>query len=251
MNKHFKNLRRVEFVVTDACSAACKHCSQGEHNSSTNINKDIASEALKKITQLGKISSVMTFGGEALLFPDTVYEIHKTAKEAAILHRQLITNGYFSRDSAFIREVAHKLILSGVNDILISADAFHQETIPVDVVLQFAEAVNCGEIRVRLNPAWLINKSSDNFYNNRTKEILKKFERLGIEEGEGNVVFPEGNALKNLSEYFDPDKLIKNPYEENPEDVRTISFSANGDVLNGNIYKKDIIDIINDYSPCK
>ena len=54
------------------------------------------------------IESVMTFGGEPLLYPDTVYEIHKAATEINIPKRQLITNGYFSRDYGTIEIVAQK-----------------------------------------------------------------------------------------------------------------------------------------------
>lgn len=72
---------------------------------------------------------------------------------------------------------------------------------------------------------------------------------MGIETGEGNVVFPSGNALKYLSEYFDLSNEIKNPYDEDPSDVRAICFSANGDILGSNIYKQDIIEILSSYRP--
>ena len=49
MNKYLKNLNRIEFVVTMACTGKCKHCSQGEHKSHENINKDIAADAVRKI----------------------------------------------------------------------------------------------------------------------------------------------------------------------------------------------------------
>ena len=70
---------------------------------------------------------------------------------------------------------------------------------------------------------------------------------MEIYENVGNVIFPEGNALKYLSEFFE-DSYPENPYIENPCDVRCISFSPNGDVLNGNVYKQDIMEIINDYT---
>ena len=39
MNKYLKNLNRIEFVVTMACTGKCKHCSQGEHKGSDSIDK--------------------------------------------------------------------------------------------------------------------------------------------------------------------------------------------------------------------
>jgi MoaA/NifB/PqqE/SkfB family radical SAM enzyme len=71
---------------------------------------------------------------------------------------------------------------------------------------------------------------------------------MGIETASGNVIFPNGNAIKYLSEYFDEMKDYVSPYEENPKDVRAISFSPNGDVLNGNVRKDNIMDILESYS---
>ena len=84
-------------------------------------------------------------------------------------------------------------------------------------------------------------------YNKKTKKIISEFEDLNIPQAKGNVIFPNGNAVKYLSDYFDKNKEYINPYEENPIDVRTISFSKNGDVLNGNIYEKSIMEIIEEY----
>ena len=249
MNRYLKNLRRIEFVVTMACSGKCKHCSQGEHRENECIDKDVAADAVCKIAREYSIESVMTFGGEPLLSRETVCEIHKKAKEMNIPHRQLITNGYFSRDFGRIRLVAENLAESGVNDILLSVDAFHQETIPLRYVKAFAQAVKSTGVKIRTQPAWLVGPEAENPYNSRTREILEQFRQMGIESNEGNVVFPSGNALKYLSEYFDLSKEEKNPYWEDPRDIRAICFSANGDILNNNIYSKDITEILEAYEP--
>ena len=247
MNRYFKNLNRIEFVVTMACTGKCKHCSQGEHKGSESIEKRVAADAVKKIAAEYNIESVMTFGGEPLLFPDTVCEIHKAAAEMNIPKRQLITNGYFSKDSDKIRCVVEKLYESGVNEVLLSVDAFHQETIPLHYVKVFADAINGMGINIKLHPAWLQSPDADNVYNNKTRELLAEFE--GVEISEGNVIFPSGNALRYLGEYFDLSKKQKNPYDEDPMNIRAICFSANGDILGSNIYKKDIVSILSDYKP--
>ena len=71
---------------------------------------------------------------------------------------------------------------------------------------------------------------------------------MGITPNEGNVIFPMGNALKYLGDYLRPQAENENPYWEDPADIRAICFSANGDILGSNIYQKDILEIINDYS---
>ncbi len=249
MNKHLKNLNRIEFVVTMACKGKCKHCSQGEHKSSENIDKALAGDAVRRISEKYNIKSVMTFGGEPLLFPETVCEIHKAASEMNVPQRQLITNGYFSKDKDKIKLVAKEVIESGVNEILLSVDAFHQETIPLEYVKAFANAVNVPDVKFQVHPAWLVSPDADNPYNNRTREILAEFNQMGIETNEGNVIFPSGKALKYLGEYFDLSKEFKNPYDEDPTDIRAICFSANGDVLGGNIYSQDITEILSSYTP--
>lgn len=252
MNKYLKNLNRIEFVVTMACTGKCKHCSQGDHNNnSEKIDKVLAADAVRKIAKEYPIKSVMTFGGEPLLCSEIVCEIHNTAKEMNIPKRQLITNGYFSKDSNSIKRVVENIIESGVNEILLSVDAFHQETIPLKYVTEFAKTVNLYDICFKVQPAWLINPDADNHFNNKTKEILHIFNQIGIETGEGNIVFPSGNAIKYLSNYFDFSKEIKNPYDEDPADIQAICFSANGDILGDNFYNKDIIDILNNYNPNK
>lgn len=250
MNRYLRNLSRIEFVVTMACTGKCRHCSQGDHGGDVSpIDKKVAADAVRKIAEEYKITSVMTFGGEPLLCPETVCEIHKAAREMNIPKRQLITNGYFSKDRERISLVAGELRESGVNEILLSVDAFHQQTIPLSYVKLFAEAVMAEGVPLKVQPAWLTGPEADNEWNNKTKEILGLFSEMGIEENEGNIIFPSGNALKYLSEYFDLTAEHKSPYEENPEDICAVCFSANGDILGSNAYRKDIRLILSEYQP--
>ena len=249
MNPYLKNLNKIEFVVTYACTGRCKHCSEGDHaNCGERIDPQIAADAVRKIAAEHDIKTVMTFGGEPLLYSDAVYAIMTAAKELNIPKCQIITNGYFSKNCDMIREVAEGLAACGVNDLLLSVDAFHQETIPLDVVKRFAAEAKACDIPIRLLPAWLVSVTDDNPYNRKTREILDSFADMGISVNEGNVIFPEGNALKYLAEYF-TDELPENPYVEDPRDVLCASFAPNGDVLGGNVYERDIMEILRDYAP--
>ena len=249
MNEYLKNVNRIEFVVTMACTGRCKHCSEGEHSACGEyISPDVAAEAVRKVASEYDIKTVMTFGGEPLLYADTVYAVMSAAKAYNVPKRQVITNGYFSGNPAKIREVAEKLAECGVNDLLLSVDAFHQETIPLDIVKLFATELKQNGVPTRLQPAWLVSPADNNPYNIKTREILDSFSNMEIPESEGNVIFPEGNAIRYLSEYF-TDTIPENPYVEDPTDVRTLSVSPNGDVLDGNVYNRDIIEIIKNYTP--
>ncbi len=248
-NQYLKNLNKIEFVVTYACTGRCKHCSEGEHTScGERIDPVIAADAVRKIAAEYDVKTVMTFGGEPLLYTDAVYAVMKTAKELNIPRRQVITNGYFSKNVDKIREVAQSLAACGVNDLLLSVDAFHQETIPLETVKIFAAEIKKNGIPIRLSPAWLVSEDDDNPYNRKTREILGSFADMELPVGAGNVIFPEGNALEYLAEYF-TGALPENPYEDDPRDVRCVSFEPNGNVLGGNVYERDIMDIIKDYMP--
>lgn len=140
MNEFVKNLERIEFVVTMACTGKCKHCSQGNHDSvSEHFRADVAEKVISDICGKYKIQSLMTFGGEPLLYPEVVSRIHKAATEQKIPKRQLITNGFFSKDRKRIKEVVDMLADSGLGQIALSVDAFHQETIPLEPVKYLGE----------------------------------------------------------------------------------------------------------------
>lgn len=248
MNKYVKNLNRIEFVVTLACTGRCKHCSEGEHVSNgKHISGDVAAKAVHDICESYDIKSIMTFGGEPLLYPEDVCKIHAAAKESGIIKRELITNGFFSKDKQRTKEVAHMLAKNGVNKILLSVDAFHQETIPIEPVISFAEYAKNEGIFIQVHPAWLVSVEDDNPYNIRTRELLGEFEQMDIPVSSGNIIFPSGNAKKYLSEYFDDNREYVNPYKDNPKDVHRVSIKPNGEVLGGNINQDHIMDIINSY----
>ena len=236
MNEYLKNLTKIEFVVTTACTGKCRHCQNGDVGEHTGpIDAGHAEKTIRMICEEYRIETVMTFGGEPLLYPDVVCAIHKTAADMGIARRQIITNGYFSKQHETIEEVVQKIADSGTNDVLLSADAFHQETIPLEPVVFFAECAVKRRLPIALQPAWLVSMEDDNPYNARTREVIRQFEYLQIPVGPGNVVFPSGNALKYLRDYFDDDVIASSPYDEDPRDRRTISVGADGSVLNGNI----------------
>lgn len=250
MNKYTQNINRLEFIVTWACTGKCRHCSEGEKLTRGGfIDGGAAAQAVRRAAEKYGIQSVMTFGGEPLLNPDAVYLIHAAARDAGIPRRQVITNGYFSREKETIRTAAKRLRECGANDVLLSADAFHQEHIPLEPVVQFARALMEEQVPLRISPAWLVGPEADNPWNERTCEILTVFSDMGIRIGKGNIIFPAGNALKYLAEYFDPEHPAENPYEDDPLNVTAVSVGPDGSALNGNICEEDILDIIERYVP--
>ncbi len=261
----YMNINRIEFLVTLQCTGKCKHCSVGprlNENSDKCVDLEKAIDAVKKLSARFPVESLMTFGGEPLLYAETTCSIHKIAKQCGIEKRQLITNGYFSKDPQVIREIAKKICQSGINEILLSVDAFHQERIPLETVRLFVEElIRCEFQNVYLQPAWVINSSHQNAYNETTWDILKSFSDLGIAITNGNDIFPAGNAVKYLREFFElPERIDLSakcgeaPYTDRLDNIRSLSIEPNGDVAIcefkiGNIYESDINNIVNNYDP--
>ena len=261
----YMNLDRIEFVVTYQCSGRCKHCSLGHDlnraDGPPHIDPVYAVRAIERLAELFPITSVMTFGGEPLLYADVVSAIHAAATRCGIGARQLITNGYFTKSDDRRLQVAADLQKAGVNNLLLSVDVFHQEAIAVAEVHAFARhLVEAGLPDVSLQPAWVVNRGHDNPYNAKTEELLALFGDLSIPVSGGNDIFMAGNAAENLADYYDKpclnmaDTCGSMPYTEPLDDITSLSLVPNGDVMIcgfaiGNIYNEDIGDIVARYNP--
>ncbi|MCL1862256.1 MAG: radical SAM protein [Defluviitaleaceae bacterium] len=260
----YLNLNRIEFVVTEQCVGRCKHCSVSERLSEKHISAELAGRVVDELSAVFPITSVMTFGGEPLLYADVVCKIHRVASERGIAKRQIITSGFFTNDDARRREVAQALKNAGVSDVLISVDAFHQETISIEAVYSFAKYAKEADFsHAVLHPAWVVNERHINPYNTKTREILAEFSDLGLPVSDGNNIIMAGNAIEFLAQYYDPPTLDLSkmcgimPYTDPLTDISSLSVVPNGDVMVcgafsiGNLHKLSLKEIISQYDPHK
>ena len=262
MNPYLK-LNRLEFTLTNHCSGRCRHCSVGGSHTGNDhhVPQEAAVEAVRYLAAHYPMESVMTFGGEPLLYPEVTCAIHRAAADAGIPARQLITNGFFSRDGGRIREVARMLAESGVNDVLMSVDAFHQETIPLEPVRTFAGALTAAGLpRVRWSPAWVVNEGFACPENGRTREVLASLSDTGIPVHSGNDIFLAGNAAEHLAQYYPPaclnmaDCCGSMPYTEPLTHQTSLSMEPDGSVtvcgfVLGNAAQEPLADILRRYDP--
>lgn len=261
----YMRLNRVEFVVTERCNGRCRHCQAGgtlnRGEGPACVDARAAADMLARLCAREAIASVMTFGGEPMLYPEAVVAIHAAATACGVGTRQLITNGCFARDAAKQADAAARLHAAGVNSLLISVDGFHQETVPLEPVAGFARAVAATGIPgARLYPAWLVGPEADNPYDARTRDVLAAFEGISLPIDRENRVYPAGSALEYLSDYFDPPTPIAAqrcgdmPYTDPLTAVTSLTIMPNGDAmvcgfLIGNIYREDILTIVDRYDP--
>ena len=261
----YLKIKRIEFVITYNCTGRCLHCSVGSclnrSAEDRHVRADEAVAAVRRLAELYEVQSLMTFGGEPLMYPDITCAIHHTAAECGIASLDIITNGYFSNNEDIIHRIAEQLGNAGVTKLLLSVDAFHQERIPFEPVYSFARSIKqLGQIGIKLSPAWLVNKNADNEWNARTHKLLERFIDLDIPVGNGNDIFMAGNAIDNLAGYYSPPpdiitgKCGEMPYTSPLTDIDSISIEPDGSVVAcafkiGNIYRESIDDIVARYDP--
>lgn len=262
----FLTVHRIEFPVTYCCNSRCKHCQLGPSKRALRpaaIEAGLAARIVRDAAAAYPVHSVMTWGGEPLLFPDVVCAIHAAARESGIPFRQIISNIGWPREEVQFREIAFRLAENGVNGIWISVDAFHQEHIPLSVlernVRLLAEA---GIEKLVWNPCWVVSREHDNPWNRRTRAILDALAHLPVVEDSGNTVQPNGNALVWLSEYMPSKTLFPAgtcgdlPYTGRLDQVTSISVEPDGRIsicdewmIIGNAFHKNIVEILKNYDP--
>ena len=112
----YLNIKRIEIVVTNRCNGQCLHCSAAENShmlSRACIDANETAKVIQTLTQMFRVQSVMTFGGEPLLFPAAACTVHRAATDSGVPVRQVITNGCFAKDSAYLAKTAKQLQAAG------------------------------------------------------------------------------------------------------------------------------------------
>ncbi|MDH5451103.1 MAG: radical SAM protein [Candidatus Bathyarchaeota archaeon] len=202
------NIKRLEFLLTEKCNSRCIHC-QGEHSPERQgvMKVEDGLNYLEETTSVAKLDSFMIFGGESMLYPERVIKLCQKAKELSIPEIELITNGFWGKNVDRARSLATQLKGSGVNEVLISVDAFHLPYLPLDYARNAALACAAAGIRrVRWNIAILESENASNDFDKQTRRIMEILAPLGMEKNV-NKVWPQGRARRTLTEFFPKQSL--------------------------------------------
>lgn len=110
-------LKRVEFTITYACSSNCRHCSLGDKlKKRGHLSVKSMKGVLNRLKEWDSLESVMCFGGEPLLYYKDVEGI--MTEIASVSKKQIITNGYFTKNLSQLEDAILGLKRASVTNTL-------------------------------------------------------------------------------------------------------------------------------------
>ena len=165
-------LRGLDIILTYECTGRCAHCcyragpGQGQTMTAEEVERCLAAVAEHPIDW------ILLFGGEPFLCHDLLRA--SVALAAAVAGVLVFTNGYWAVDTGSALERLAELRGAGLDHILFSVDAFHQEHVPLGRIATGIEAARAlGFGRIEVDNRWLGAPDEDNAYNQRTREIIE------------------------------------------------------------------------------
>ncbi len=206
VEKTRKSLAFLSFIVSYKCTNECKHCALQSSPQRDNVTIELADvkRYLEDITSQYTIHEVGFFGGEPLLNFSLLTNLIELVKKFGIHRVGLPTNGYWGKNEDVAQRFAQKLKEAGLNQIGFSADAFHQEFIPIESLERAITAVHAAGIdEIALVAKYLGSQAEGNPFDPRTDQILellsRKFKFCQIIRSPVQV---HGRAANQLTRYY-------------------------------------------------
>ena len=155
---------------------------------------------LTEVTNAYPLHSITVHGGEPFLYFERLKHVVKTAKYLDISRRGVITNSYWAKTKGIAEKKLQELKKAGLTHITFSVDAFHQEFIPLENVVNAITSATNINFDIWIDSYFITDINADNFYNNKNREILKKLEEMDILNIKKYVVSFEGRGA-DLAKY--------------------------------------------------
>jgi hypothetical protein len=170
-------LKGLDIILTYECTSCCAHCcyraGPGEGGTMT------VAEVEGYLTAVADhpIEWILLFGGEPFVCYDLLRaSVALAASMAGVL---VFTNGSWATDSDTARRLLAGLQEAGLDHMLFSVDAFHQERVPVErIAIGIEAARELGYGRIEVDNRCLGEPDDDNAFNRRTQVIMARLAEL-------------------------------------------------------------------------
>lgn len=167
-------LKSVTFFLTDRCNAACDVCCfQCSPRNTFVMDKETIKRYIDEAASMGTAGAISYTGGECLLYPDLLMELTSYAKEKYGLTSHVVSNGFWAADYAKGKALMTRLKESGLSEVRLSADTYHQKFVSVKTIknairilveLKMISAVTVMENRSRSNTRAVVEQLRPEIY---------------------------------------------------------------------------------------
>jgi hypothetical protein len=179
----------IIFNITYDCNLNCPHCFYyPKSRSRTVISPKRVKEIILSTKDSRPVKTAHFTGGEPFLYYDSLLKMVEIAKKLDVRRITFSTNCFWANNIGKVRKQIGRLKKAGLTWFLISADAFHQEKVPIENVRRVALVRK--ELGLQgnddLSVVCFVNKDYPHPYNKKTLAIAKRI----ISWGHGASLHP-------------------------------------------------------------
>jgi len=171
------DIEGLDFLLTYTCVSQCTHCLYHAGPQAQGVMA--VNDARSYLNQAGDIQWISIHGGEPFLYFDTLLKTIESAHAVDIGEIWVMTNCYWAKSFTHACEKLKRVKEAGCTHIWISADAFHQDFIPLERVKTALKAARaCSFENIIINSLYLGCDQDQNEFNRKTHQILSELGSL-------------------------------------------------------------------------
>lgn len=260
-------MRTLKINLLYNCTAKCSHCRFNCENESEvkTPDFDMPYNIAKRLKDSLGLDMAVVLGGEPSLFKKETTNLLQRLNSLGIATR-LETNASWAIN--YDNAIAFLSPLKELQtNVMLSLDGFHDPFVPIEKVANAINACIALGINYNLEMPYLDVVKKNNYIDRRTEELfgsLSSYININIPKYEGGIVFI-GRAADIYGDEFSLGKGVPNdtctavPWwiDSDINSTNLIILEPGGYITKGcgiaigNVYKQDIIEMLNNYNPYK
>lgn len=140
----------IGLVMTEQCPVGCRHCLSSSSMQATDLPPpETHLDWIAKVARVDRCKSVSITGGEPFVYFDRLLELVEGCRSHG-LQATVFTSAYWATTGAIAARKLGQLAAAGLTGITVSADEYHQDSIPLANVARVLRASQERGIRARL-----------------------------------------------------------------------------------------------------
>jgi len=127
-------LSGITWLLSYRCNLSCRHCFFDVDGPLQLLDHELARKALASLKQVEPLAWQHVSGGEPLLFERELHGLLEVLQASGSKTIGVATNGFWADSPQRAKLTVSQLKKRGVNGLCLSADGYHQQSVPLDHV---------------------------------------------------------------------------------------------------------------------